>query len=355
LVTTNLPTPTIGATSTTQAGKYFNPVLYTGTGSTRTVTGVGFQPDFTWIKPRSSADHHILYDAIRGVRKQLYTNLTNAEETETQGLSAFTSDGFTVNGAHTVRGQTNDNTVTYVAWNWNAGGSNATNTSGTITSTVRASTISGVSIVTYTGNGTAGATVGHGLGVTPDMIIVKSRSVGTGDWVVWHSSLTSSNNNYLLLNSTAAVNTANQPWNNTLPTSSVFSLRTWDSVNQNGSTYVAYCFDAVAGYSAFGKYTGNSSADGTFVYTGFRPRFIMTRSTSASREWYMYDAARDTYNVSTNYLRANTSAAEGSFTSYDMVSNGFKLRSSDTAFNGSGETYIYMAFAEFPFKYSLAR
>ena len=351
LCTQNLPTPTIGATSMTQANDYFDVTTYSGSASSQSIINSGsMQPDFVWIKCRNTTDSHNLTDAVRGTNKNLFSNSTAAEDTVAR-LTSFNSNGVTLAGGY---GNTNNAGQTYVAWQWNAGGSTVTNTSGTISAQVRASTTSGFSIVTYTGTG-SNATVGHGLGVAPDMIIVKSRSVGTGDWVVWHSSLTSSNNNYLILNSTAAVNTANQPWNNTLPTSSVFSLRTWDSVNGSGSTYVAYCFDTVPGYSAFGSYTGNGSADGPFVYTGFRPEFIMTKSTSGSREWYMYDAARDTYNVATNYLRANTSAAEGSFTSYDMVSNGFKLRSSDTAFNGSGETYIYMAFAEFPFKFSLAR
>jgi hypothetical protein len=354
LVTTNLPTPTIGATSTTQAGKYFNPVLYTGTGSTRTVTGVGFQPDFTWIKPRSSADHHILYDAIRGVRKQLYTNLTNAEETETQGLSAFTSDGFTVNGAHTVRGQTNDNTVTYVAWNWNAGGSNATNTSGTITSTVRANTTSGFSIVTYTGTG-SNATVGHGLGVAPQMVIVKTRSASGESWGTYHVGLTSAAN-AIYLNLTQAQESAATQWNSTAPTSSVFSVGTAARVNGSGATFVAYCFAPVAGYSAFGSYTGNANADGPFIYTGFRPEFVMIKASSSTGDWVMEDAARSPSNVSTNYLLANTTGTETTGQLIDFLSNGFKIRVAvSSAMNGSGTTYIYAAFAEFPFRYSLAR
>ena len=355
LCTTNLPTPTIGATSTTLANDYFNTVLYTGTGSSLSVTGVGFQPDWVWIKERNAAADHGLYDAVRGVQNQLESNTTTAETAEATGLTAFGSDGFTVGAL----AQLNTSADTYVAWNWKANGAGSSNTAGTITSTVSANTTSGFSIVTYTGNGTAGATVGHGLGVTPDMIIVKSRSVGTGDWVVWHGSLTSSNNNYLLLNSTAAVNTANQPWNNTLPTSSVFSLRTWDSVNQNSSTYVAYCFDAVAGYSAFGSYTGNGSTDGPFVFTGFRPRWVMFKKSSGTSNWGIVDTARDTFNVTDLYLYANSSNAEATGTStsglfLDVLSNGFKLRGNSGDINDSA-TYIYMAFAESPFKYALAR
>jgi hypothetical protein len=186
------------------------------------------------------------------------------------------------------------------------------------------------------------------------MIIVKSRSIGTGDWVVWHSSLTSSNNNYLRLNSTGAVNTANQPWDNTLPTSSVFSLRTWDSVNQNSSTYVAYCFDAVAGYSAFGTYTGNASTDGPFVYLGFRPRWLMVKRTDgAGGNWYIVDSGRDLANVTGNYLSPNLANAEATTTVADFLSNGFKIRLANLEVNGT--VMIYAAFAESPFKYALAR
>jgi hypothetical protein len=351
LCTTNLPTPTIGATSTTQANDYFNAVLYTGNGSTQSITGVGLQPDLVWLKSRSNATDNELTDAVRGATKSLISNSTAAEATDTNGLTAFNSDGFSLGTDANYNGSTR----TYVAWNWNAGGSTVTNTSGTISAQVRANTTSGFSIVTYTGNGTAGATVGHGLGVTPDMIIVKSRSVGTGDWVVWHSSLTSNNNNYLILNSTAAVNTANQPWNNTLPTSSVFSLRTWDSVNQNSSTYVAYCFDAVAGYSAFGSYTGNGSTDGPFVYTNHRPAFLLVKRTDTTSNWTILDFQREGYNIDNDPLFPNLSDAEGTTDLADILSNGFKLRSTDASVNASGGTYIYMSVASNPFKYSLGR
>ena len=354
LCTTNLPTPTIGATSTTQANDYFNVKTWTATGARNVLTGVGFQPSLIWGKKRSAVDSNVLVDAVRGVTKELYSDATTAETTNANGVESFDSDGFTLVGSGSGSGVWNGNTgETHVAWLWNAGGSNATNTSGTITSTVRANTTSGFSIVTYTGNGSSNQTVGHGLGVTPGMVIVKQRTAATGTvWRVWHTQL-SGVDSYLGLNQTGAASTSSTVFNGF--NSTTFTIGNDPSVNNNTGTFVAYCFAPVAGYSAFGSYTGNGSTDGPFVYTNFRPRFIMTRSTSASREWYMYDAARDTYNVATNYLRANTSAAEGSFTSYDMVSNGFKLRSSDTAFNGSGETYIYMAFAENPFKYSLAR
>ena len=347
LCTQNLPTPTIS-----NGASYMAATLYTGNGTTtnlvNTVNGASFQPDLVWQKNRSSAANNILVDSVRGGSLYLISNTTGADASA-PGYMTFNSNGVSFTSSDIA---TNQNAQTYVAWQWNAGGSTVTNTSGTISSQVRANTTSGFSIVTYTGNGSAGATVGHGLGVTPDMIIVKSRSVGTGDWVVWHSSLTSSNNNYLILNSTAAVNTANQPWNNTLPTSSVFSLRTWDSVNQNGSTYVAYCFDAVAGYSAFGSYTGNGSTDGPFVYTGFRPKYLLLKLTNTTGSWQVKDSARNTYNVTNLTLYPNLSNAEASDIQVDFLSNGFKLRSS-TGENANGNIVIYAAFAENPFKYIL--
>jgi hypothetical protein len=356
LCTTNLPTPTIGATSTTLAGKYFNAITYTGDGTaSRSITGVGFRPDFVWIKNRTVANFHQLHDAVRGATVgMLASNSTNAEDSA-YPLTSFNTDGYTTKSG--AQDGTNNSGSAIVAWNWNAGGSTVTNTSGTISAQVRASTISGVSIVNYTGNGTAGATVGHGLGTTPSMIIVKSRSIGTSDWVVWHTALTSSNNNYLILNQTAAVNTANQPWNNTLPTSSVFSLRTWDGVNQSSATYVAYLFSAVAGYSAFGSYTGNGSTDGPFVYTGFRPRYILFKRSDGVSAWEVVDTSRSAYNVVANVLFPNTNGAESSSGDFanlcDILSNGFKLRSTSSASNTG--TVIYAAFAEAPFKYALAR
>ena len=351
LCTQNLPTPTIGATSTTQANDYFNVLAYSGTGSNQTLT-VGFQPDFAWFKKRSAAESHILQNSIAGNTKFLISNSTAAEDTSSALIQSFNSDGVTIGTSSTINGTS----TTYAGWFWNAGGSTVTNTSGTISAQVRASTTAGFSIATYTGNGSAGATVGHGLGVTPSMIFVKSRSVGTAGWVVWHTSLTLGANSYLVLEGTQAQQTTNQPWNNTLPTSSVFSLRTWDAVNQNGSTYVAYLFAAVAGYSAFGSYTGNASADGPFIYTGFRPEFVMIKCSSTTGDWVMQDVARSPYNVSTNYLVANASTAEQTGQLLDFVSNGFKIRVAVSgAMNSSGATYIFMAFAENPFKYALAR
>jgi hypothetical protein len=355
LCTTNLPTPTIGATSTTQANKYFNPVLYTGTGSTRDVTGVGFSPDLVWVKRRSAIENNLLANTISGGGKSLYSNLTLAEQTNEAGgyISAFVSDGFTVTAGSSSSLAVNASGGTYVAWNWNAGGSTVTNTSGTISAQVRANTTSGFSIVTYTGTG-ANATVGHGLGVAPQMVIVKSRSGSGRNWCVYNANLTSAAYAVFLERTDAQAIYANV-FNSTAPTSSVFSIGTNAAINTNTETYVAYCFAPVAGYSAFGSYTGNGSTDGPFVYTGFRPEFVMVKRTDSTESWYIIDAVRDPYNVSSLYLAPNGTDAEASSIFYDLVSNGFKLRTSAAYANASGGTYIYAAFAESPFKYSLAR
>jgi len=350
LNTFNLPTPTIGATASTQAGKYMNVVTYTGTGSSLSVTGVGFQPDWTWIKGRSGATDHGLYDAVRGVQKQLESNTTDSETTETTGLTAFGSDGFTVGAL----AQLNTSSATYVGWNWKANGAGVTNTAGSITSTVSANTTAGFSVVTYTGNGTAGATVGHGLGVAPSMVIVKNRSAGSTNWCVYHVSV--GNQYATLLNSTATPFSNSNYWNNTTPTSTVFSLGNGTDTNGNTNNLVAYCFAEVAGYSAFGSYTGNGSSDGTFVYTGFRPRFIIVKASStAGYNWILFDTARSPTNVASAELYPNLSNAEGTDSSFDFLSNGFKLRVTSGNKNLNGTTYIYMAFAESPFKYANAR
>jgi len=353
LCTTNLPTPTIGATSTTQANDYFNVKTWTATGARNVLTGVGFQPSLIWGKKRSAVDSNVLVDAVRGVTKELYSDATTAETTNANGVESFDSDGFTLVGSGSGSGVWNGNTgATHVAWLWNAGGSNATNTSGTITSTVRANTTSGFSIVTYTGTG-SNATVGHGLGVAPDMVIVKRRDT-TGAWPVRHTSITAANTIYL--NTTAASASATTVWNSTVPSSTVFSIGTSTDVNASSGTYVAYCFDTVAGYSAFGSYVGNSSADGTFVYTGFRPRFLLFKNSTGADNWYIIDSARNTYNVCNARIFPNLSNAEDTtYSIVDFLSNGFKFRSSDGSWNSTSFTYIYAAFAESPFKYSLAR
>jgi len=349
LCTQNLPTPTIGATSTTLATKYFNPVLYTGNGGTQSVTGVGFQPDFTWVKSRTSLNGNGFEDAVRGAGQTLESNNTSAEVGYSAYFTAFTSDGFNM---ALGGGFFNSNGQNYVAWNWKANGSGSTNTAGTVTSTVSANTTSGFSVVTWTGNGTAGATVGHGLGVAPSMIIVKSRNA-VDNWPVYHISL--GNTQGVMLNKTDATSTTNLWWNNTSPTSTVFSTSTYTNVSAR--TYVTYCFAAVAGYSAFGSYTGNGSSDGAFIYTGFRPAFVLIKFATGLTNWLILDDKRDTYNVERNKLYPNVSDAEDTSAenAIDFVSNGFKIRTGNNKTNDPGATMIYAAFASAPLKFSLAR
>jgi hypothetical protein len=350
LCTTNLPSPTV-----LQGDDYFNPVLYTGNGGTQSITGVGFQPDFVWLKSRSSGSrNNFLFDAVRGTSAALYSNLTTAETTSS-GVTAFGSDGFSIGS----NGNGNENTQTYVGWNWKASNAAAvSNLAGTITSSVSANTTAGFSIVTYTGTG-ANATVGHGLGVAPRMVIVKCRNQ-TRSWPVYHASI--GNTGFVQLQATTAALFTPSLWNNTTPTSTVFSLGSDPETNGSGNTYVAYCFAAVPGYSAFGSYTGNGSTDGTFVYTGFRPAYVMIKRTDSTANWLIGDYKRMGYNggplesssSGNNLLQANTSNAETGF-DIDYLSNGFKLRNVDSYLNGNGATFIYMAFAENPFKNALAR
>ena len=349
LCTQNLPDPTIADGSTAM-----DVALYTGNGSTQTISGLGFSPDFVWLKTRSTAgsyDYHWLFDTIRGVNKGLSSNATLVEQSFTDTLTSFDSTGFTVGS------NMNQNTVPYAAWTWDAGSSTVTNNDGSITSQVRANPSAGFSIVTYSGNGVVGSTIGHGLNAVPSMLIVKPRTgVTTYGWRVYHAS--TGNTKYLNLNSSAAAATYTD-WNSTTPTSSVFSVdgTTAGTVNVSGSTYVAYCFAPVEGYSAFGSYTGNGSADGPFVYTGFRPRWIMFKRTDATQNWTIIDTSRDTYNIMNRRLFANLSYAEdqGIPNFIDITANGFKCRDSNISYNASGGTYIYAAFAENPFKTSRAR
>jgi hypothetical protein len=352
LNTYNLPTPAI-----TNGAKYFAATTYTGTGATQSITnggnntiGTTFRPDLIWGKQRNGASSNVLTDVLRGVNSQLSSNSTNAEQNQTDVVTAFNSNGFTVGASAGFN--MNQSGSTLVAWQWNANGAGVSNTNGSITSTVSANTTAGFSVVTYTGTG-ANATVGHGLGVAPNMIIVKQRNAATADWGVYHSSI--GNTGFVKLNTTDSTITVATMWNNTSPTSSVFSLGTNITGNGSTTTYVAYCFAAIAGYSAFGSYTGNGSTDGPFVYTGFRPRFILTKRTDATNTWELYDTSRSTYNAATAALYPNTSAAETTDDPVDLLSNGFKPRGTGNAFNTSGGTYIYAAFAENPFNYSRGR
>jgi hypothetical protein len=344
LNTYNLPTSTI-----VKGNTVMDATLYTGTLLSNAVTNAAsFKPDLVWIKSRSAATSHKLTDSVRGVTKGLVSNTTAAETTDTQGLTAFNTNGFTV-GTNT---DDNNLAATYVAWQWQAGqGSTSSNTNGTITSTVSVNASAGFSVVTYTGTG-ANATIGHGLGVAPQLVITKCRGAGTTSWAVWHINLTSATY-YLLLDSTAAQAASSTVWNSTAPTSSVFSVGT--STASNFSTMVAYCWTPIAGFSAFGSYTGNASTDGPFVYTGFRPKFVMIKCFGAAASWCILDSSRDVYNPETNALFAESSVAEGSGYLVDFLSNGFKVRNTGSGTNSAGTGYIFAAFAENPLKYALAR
>jgi len=331
---------------------HFNTILYTGDGnSTKALTGVGFQPDWVWIKNRTDGHWHNLTDAVRGTAKTLIANNDSSElSNATSGyVSTFGTDGFTVTGGSSNKEEVNTSSDNYVAWNWKAGGGQgSSNTDGSINTTYTSvNTTAGFSISTYTGNGTSGATVGHGLGSVPKFVMVKTRS-GTGNWINYHSSV--GNTKYLSLNQTNSAGTTNQAWNDTSPTNQVFSLGNSSEVNGNGTTMIAYCFAEKKGYSKFGGYTGNGNADGTFIYTGFKPAFIMVKRTDSANNWTMYDNKRNTsFNEITHTLIANSNDAEATSTSdddCDFLSNGVKMRCSNNGSNGSGASYIYMAFGQ---------
>jgi len=332
--------------------QYFNTVLYTGNGTNpRSLTGVGFQPDFTWIKNRTDIWGHGLADSTRGGGKTLITNATAVEQTNyTWGyVNSFDSDGFTVNAGGSGDDFVNQTSDNYVSWNWLAnGGTTSSNTDGSITSTVQANPTAGFSIVTYTGNQTNGATVGHGLGTAPKMVIVKELN-GTSSWIVKHPGLTDAGY-YLILEADNAESTAANVWSDTDPSSTVFTLGDNTSVNENTLNYVAYCFAEIKGYSKFGKYTGNGSTNGTFVYTGFRPAFVLWKRKDGATDWRILDTTRDSFNVADKRLFPNNSDAENTVQdTLDFLSNGFKHRATNSGGNASGGNYIYMAFAESPF------
>jgi hypothetical protein len=308
--------------------------LRTGTGATASVSSLGFQPDLVWIKSRSAATDHGLYDAVRGVQKQLESNNTDAETTETTGLTAFSSNGYTVGAL----AQLNTSAATYVDWAWKEG------------------VTPGFDIVTYVGNGT-NRTISHNLGAVPHFIIVKNRTTSPRAWTVYHRNANASPaSGALYLNLTDAFAADSTNWNSTLPTSSVFSVGTADRVNQNTDNLVAYLWSEIEGFSKFGSYTGNGSTDGPFVWCGFRPRYVLIKSTGVEN-WSVQDSARNPSNVVNARLKPNSGDAEAvsSVQNVDFLSNGFKLRNTDTEKNGSGTTYIFAAFAENPFKYARAR
>ena len=336
-------------TTINKSTDHFNTVAYTGTGSTRSITALDFQPDWVWFKGRSFADAHYIYDAVRGVGNGIYSHSTAAQSYSSTTLTAFNSDGFTVGS----EGGVNGNGQNLVSWNWKANGAGSSNTDGSITSTVSANTTAGFSIVKWYGTG-ANATIGHGLGVAPSVVITKNLDASAnwiygGDNIGWTK--------YLIPNLTNTVATANNAWNDTAPNSTVVSLGS-STVTNASANMIAYCFAEKTGYSKFGVYTGNGSSNGTFIYTGFKPVWFMIKNTGAAENWNIGDNKRNiTYpagaNVNNAELSANTSNAEGDrstrgggITQYDMLSNGIKLRGSNPETGAGSGSYIYMAFGQ---------
>ena len=320
---------------------YFNTKLYTGTGSSLANTGVGFQPDLTWIKGRSGATEHVLTDSVRGVTKELSSNDAGVEETVAQGLTAFGSDGFTVG----TDGSYNTSSATYAAWNFKANGAGSANTDGSQSATVSVNTTAGFSIVKFVNVTTATTnTFGHGLSVAPKVIIMRSLD-SAYNWDVYHHKIAISKR--LILNSTSAESSSTY-MNSTSPTNQVFTVKSDEFANNDDC--IAYCFADVQGYSKVGgSYTGNGNADGTFVYTGQKSAFIMLKNTTRAASWLMFDNKRLGYNVDNNEVVANTSAAEETYDQLDFLSNGVIDRTNGTSINLNGDTYIYMCFASNPF------
>ena len=336
--------------------EYFHTQLYSGTGSAQSITNDAnagdFQPDWVWVKKRAggTARNHTLTDSSRGATKGLFSSLNDAEATNAQGLTSFNSDGFSVGTYNNF----NESSGTYVAWQWKAnGGTTSTNTAGTnIDTTVQANTTAGFSIMTYTGTGTDNDSIGHGLGAVPHWIIVKNRDEANG-WQIYHHKNTSApETDYLNLNSTNATQDDSDRWSDQAPSSTVITLGGNDGVSKSSVKYVCYAFTEIQGYSKFGSYTGNANADGPFVYTGFKPAFVIIKNTADSADWTMWDTARYPDNPQNRQLYPNLSNAEDSASSttiLDMLSNGFKMRGTNNKINGSSDTMIYIAFAEHPF------
>jgi hypothetical protein len=323
---------------------YFNTTLYSGNDGTQSITSLDFQPDFLWFKSRNTVVANTLVDSIRGNTKQLSSNSTGAETTPTYPyVDTFNSDGWTMINGSSSGGNTSGRT--YVNWSWKAGGTASSNTDGSITSSVSANQDAGFSIVSYTGTG-SNATVGHGLGAIPKIVIIKNRDRVSG----WHvgGDAIGSVNQYLNLNDTAAIDSAGTGFQSF--SSTTFGIGSDTDWNASGESIIAYCFAEKKGFSKFGSYTGNGNADGTFVYTGFKPAWVMVKKTDTSgNSWFMWDNKRSPYNEMVNCLLANTNDAELTDREIDFLSNGFKTRANDGNYNASGGTYIYMAFAENPF------
>ena len=365
LCSANLPDTTLSPNQSEQATDHFNTVLYNGTGSAQSITGVGFQPDWVWIKRRNGAAGQILQDSSRGSTKRLRTDNFEVEITTSTAVTSFDNDGFTLGS----EGGVNTNGGTYVAWNWKANGGTKTTVSindissgvPSIASEVQANTKAGFSIVLYTGTGASSGTIAHGLGAVPKQIWVKNRDAEY-NWKVYHAKNTSApETDYLVLDNTDATVDAATHWNDTAPDANVFTIGSSNGLIRNNDKYIAYCFAEIEGYSKFGSYTGNGSTDGTFVFTGFRPAFLLYKKSSATGNWIMDDNKTQTFNHDSNYLVANSADAEGDTTTntaghrFDMLSNGFKMRNTNSDRNANGANYIYMAFASAPFKFANAR
>ena len=342
LCTANLPTPTIA-----DGSQYFDTKLYTGTGSNQSLTGLTFQSDFVWIKTRNEDENHLIVDSVRGVTKQLYANITDAEYTNSNRFISFDSNGFTVG----TTDDTNQSGNSFVAWAWDAGTSTVSNTDGSITSQVRANPTAGFSISSYSGNGTNNATVGHGLGSTPGLVIVKRRNAAD-DWTIYHKSFNASSDKALKFDTSTGF--TGEKWRRNLFSSTVFGLASSRQNNNNGSDYIAYCFTPVEGYSAMGSYVGDgSNTSGPFINLTFKPAFLLVKCSTNSGDWVIWDTARSTFNQADDIIKPNDDGSELSNYSsgeVDIVSNGFKLRGNLGAINSSGETYIYYAVSENPFQ-----
>jgi len=331
---------------TFQPSDYFNTKLFTGNGSTNAITGVGFQPDWVWIKDRASTEHHNFFDAVRGATKRIYSSSTAAQDTAATTLTAFNTDGFTLGSSAAVNASGNNT----VSWNWKAGGAGSSNTDGSINSTVSANTTSGFSIVKY-GDSTGTQTVGHGLGSDVKVLIIKNLT-STNNWHVWHAGIPTS---AIHLNESGA---KTDSWfatyqNSTAPTSSVFTVKSGGGDDALGSSkdYIAYCFAEKKGFSKFGSYTGNGNADGPMIYTGFKPAFFLWKRHNSTGGWYIADNARSPFNLVDKILGPNDSNQESAFgtvQNFDFCSNGIKLRGTNVDSNYDGGQYIYMAFAEEP-------
>ena len=335
-------------TTINKSSEHFNTKLYTGNSTdNHTISGVGFQPDFLWIKDRDrSGYNHRLQDSVRGSTKSLISNLTNTEQTNADAVKSFNSDGFVL-GDDTGNGSFNGNS-NFVSWNWKANGAGVANTDGDINSTVSANTTAGFSIVKYTGNGLNDQRIGHGLGARPTWWMIK-RLNSADDWIVYHHGYASNwyDDSYMYLNTNNSImGSVNTGTGN--PTNSVFYIGNSDKTGKSGDDYIAYVFAEKTGYSKFGSYTGNGYANGPFVYTGFKPAWVLHKKVSAADDWNIFDNKRNPKNVVDKYLIPNNNGAEGSSTNRDFLSNGFRIRSSSSYVNLSGATFIYAAFAEAP-------